>query len=268
MGHIREFLKTQALTRLPEPWLRILRRQHYARTVRKFNEHDEPDLAIVRHLVAFGTTAVDLGANIGVYTKILSTLVGPNGRVVSVEPVAETVSYLSRNVRVLRMVNVTVVHAAVSNATGTVSMEIPVNESGGPYFTRARVVDIERGRTLGHRSVRVRSMTLDEITVAAERISFIKCDVEGHELECLAGAESVIEKHHPAWLIEVWGDPDRAGSRAARVFSALDARGYTDWLFDGRFLRRRRPGDQSVNYFFLTSEHLARLRHLAPALLA
>lgn len=268
MGGIRDFLKTQALTRLPDSWLRRLRRLRYERTVRVFNEDDEPDLRIVRYLVPRGTTAIDLGANIGAYTKILSSLTGPTGRVVAVEPVPETFDCLTRNVQVLRMMNVTPMNAAVSDRSQIVTVEVPENEFGGPYFTRARVVKDEEGQACTSRFVRVHSMTLDEITSAEERVAFIKCDIEGHELQCLAGAESVIAKHHPAWLIEVWGNPDQGDSRAADVFEMLGARGYSDWFFDGTFLRRRRTGDQSVNYFFLTAEHVSHLRRAAPSFFA
>jgi FkbM family methyltransferase len=268
VGNIRGFLKRQALTRLPEPWLRALRRRHYERVVRSFKEEDEPDLKIVKHLVPPGTTAIDLGANIGVYTKVLSSLTGPSGHVVSVEPVAETFGYLTGNVQALRMTNVRLVNAAVSDQSESLTMELPDNEFGGPYFTRARIVDSQQTPRAPGRYLRVRSTTLDEIAVGEDLISFVKCDVEGHEFECLAGAESVIAIHHPAWLIEVWGDPDELGSLAADVFGSLALRGYSDWFFDGKLLRKRQPGDRSTNYFFLTTAHVTHLRLTVPLLLA
>jgi FkbM family methyltransferase len=265
---LRAFLKAQALTRLPDSWLHALKRRHYERVVREFDENDEPDLAIVRRLVARDTTAVDLGANIGVYTKALSALTGPLGRVVSVEPVTDTFAILTRNVRSLRMTNVTLVNAAVSDKSEMVSMIVPNYESGGANFYQAQIVAAEPdpGQTSLH--VRVRSMTLDEIASAYERISFVKCDVEGHELKCLRGAASVIANHHPAWLIEVSGSPDVAGSSAASVFALLEARGYRGWYFDGELLHERRWGDRSTNYFFLTDSHLSNLRASTPGVFA
>jgi len=268
VANFRAFLKAQALTRLPDSWLRTLKARHYERTLRDFNEADEPDLTIVRRLVAPGATAVDLGANIGVYTKILSGLTSPSGRVVSVEPVAETFEVLSRNVRALGMANVTLVNAAVSDTTEVVSMVVPDYESGGANFYQAQVVDGAPDRPPTGRHVRVRSTTLDDLLSGHERVDFVKCDVEGHELKCLIGAESVIANHRPAWLIEVWGDPDGAGSPAARVFELLKQRGYRGWFFDGKLLRARAAGDRSTNYFFLTESHVARLRDSAPSLLA
>lgn len=268
MVSFRAFLKAQALTRLPDSWLRALKARHYERSLRRFREDDEPDLMVVRKLVAPMTTAVDLGANVGVYTKVLSSLTGPNGRVISVEPVAETFGILSRNVQVFEMTNVLLVNAAVSDKSEMVTMEVPTYESGGANFYQAQVVDNKPDRQQTARRVRVRSMTLDEIASGEENIGFIKCDVEGHELKCLAGAESVIANHHPAWLIEIWGDPDCMGSQAADVFALLEAHGYSGWFFDGRRLHRRRPGDRCTNYFFLTAPHVSGLQNTAPELLA
>jgi FkbM family methyltransferase len=265
VANLRAFLKAQALTRLPDSWLHALKGRHYERVLREFDEDDEPDLAIVRRLVARDTTAIDLGANIGVYTRALSELTGPRGRVVSVEPVADTFAILSRNVRTLRMTNVTLVNAAVSDKSEMVSMVVPSYESGGANFYKAQVVASEPDPTQTARHVRVRSMTLDEIVSACDRISFVKCDVEGHELKCLTGAASVIANHHPAWLIEVSGSPDVAGSSAASVFALLEGRGYRGWYFDGGLLHERRRGDRSTNYFFLTESHVSALRASAPA---
>jgi FkbM family methyltransferase len=197
---------------------------------------------------------------------VLSSLTGPYGRVISVEPVAETFAILSRNVQALGMTNVTLVNAAVSDKSEMVTMEVPSYESGGANFYQAQVVETNDRLTTG-REVRVRSVTLDEIASREQRIDFVKCDIEGHELKCLAGAESVIAIHHPAWLIELWGDPDCASSHAAAALALLEARGYSGWVFDGRRLHQRGPGDRSTNYFFLTPAHVSRLRRTAPQLL-
>lgn len=259
VASIREFLKRQALTRLPERWLRPLKARHYERILRTFNEEEEPELAIVRFLVDAGTTTVDLGANIGVYTKVLSSLCGPTGRVISVEPVPETFRILSHNVHSLNMPNVELVNAAVSDRNGRVTMEVPVYDSGGANFYQARIVEATVGRTTAKSRVEVRTVTLDEIASSSERLSFVKCDVEGHEYKCLAGAESTIAKHYPAWLIEVWGDPDRADSNARRLFDLLEGNRYRCWVFDGARISLRSPGVTSTNYFFLTDDHESRV---------
>jgi FkbM family methyltransferase len=219
-------------------------------------------------LVKPGTTAVDLGANIGIYTKVLSDLVGPAGNVISVEPVPQTFEVLSRNIRSLALRNISCVNAAVSHSDGEVTMELPEYHTGGTNFYQARVVTTGDHVVPDSRPhLRVRATKLDTLVAAAKPVDFVKCDVEGHELECLTGAEMILTSHRPAWLVEVSGDPDEPGTNASRLFQLFAGHSYGPWWFDGRRLIERRPGDRSVNYFFLRPEHLVRLRANAPQLM-
>jgi FkbM family methyltransferase len=242
-----------------------LRARHYARALGSLSLDDEPDLHVVRHLVAPGDTALDLGASIGTYTRFLSERVGPAGRVVSVEPVPETFAILSGNLRALKLANATALNVAVSGAEGWAAMEVPRLDWGGEDHYCARVVD-ERAGMGGNRRVRVRTATADSIAREMGRVDFVKMDVEGHELSVLDGADWLLREARPAWLIEVSGDPDDPAGGAARLFARMAEAGYGAWRFaDGR-LAPSRPGDASINYFFLTAAQVERLGERAPGL--
>jgi hypothetical protein len=64
----------------------------------------------------------------------------------------------------------------------------------------------------------------------------------------------------PAWLIEISTDPDQVDSKASQIFQLLGQHGYWAHWFDGERLNKRRPGDRTLNYWFLTPEHLETLR--------
>jgi FkbM family methyltransferase len=228
---------------------------------------DEPDLTVLRDLVENGSVAVDLGANIGVYTKVLSDVVGSMGNVISVEPIPQTFAVLARLTRSLGMDNVSCVNVAISDSAGEVVMELPNYETGGTNYYQASVVsDADKGLASSKQRVRVPSLTLDELVAGKGRVSFVKCDVEGHELACLAGAENVLHSDGPAWLVEISGDPDEPGSRAMQTFRIFEGLSYESWWFDGRRLKKRRLGERSTNYFFLRDAHIARLTSRAPHL--
>jgi FkbM family methyltransferase len=235
--------------------------------LRSFTDADEPDLAVVRELVQPGTIAVDLGANIGMYTKVLSDLVGPAGTVISVEPVPQTFDVLSRNIRSLGMGNVSCVNVAISDSDGGVVMELPNYDTGGTNFYQATVVATADQRVVDSRQhVLVPALRLDTLVAGKGIVDFVKCDVEGHELACLSGAKMVLNSHCPAWLVEVWGDPDESGTKAMQVFRIFEGLSYVSWWFDGHRLVKKRPGDRSTNYFFLKEAHIAKLRDKAPQL--
>jgi FkbM family methyltransferase len=267
MAQLYTLLKRKALTWLPEPALRFLKKIHYARILESFSLEDQPDLKIVHLLVQPGEYAIDIGANIGVYTKNLSELVGPNGKVFSVEPVPSTYEILCSNIRKLRLRNAEPINCAISDTPGSVTMEIPHYSTGGEDFYQAHIITGDSGKNQNVRRVTVEAATIDsKFESIADKVSLVKCDVEGHDLACIRGARKFLEKSNTAWLIEVSGKPDDANSPANALFKILTEKSYTIWWFDGVHLRRRNPGDKSTNYFFLRENHIAILRKQNPAL--
>ena len=66
-----------------------------------------------------GAIVLDIGANIGFYTKILSELVGDNGKVYAFEPDKTNFGYLMKNAGHLK--NVVFINKAVSDKTGKIT---------------------------------------------------------------------------------------------------------------------------------------------------
>lgn len=259
---MRTIAKRLARRLLPAPIYFWLKKRHYLNDLRNLDLAEEPDLAIVRHIVCEGDGAVDIGANYGLYTTVLSHLVGEKGRVLSFEPIKPTFEILSYCVSKLRLINVVLHHMAISNNSGRMKMEIPTYDDGTENYYEARLVTDEAESGRGE-IMEVQTGTLDSITSALEGdITFIKCDVEGHELAAILGAGATIRMSHPAWLIEIEGNPDDHGSAAHELFGLLSLEGYQTYWYDHKKLRLRQPGDESINYFFLTDQHCQRLQAL------
>src|SRR5580704_17095231 len=183
-------IKRLALRFLPDRMLQNLKKIHYAKALRAASENGEPDLKIVRHLAGPGSHVVDIGANFGLYTKFLAELVQPSGRVYSIEPVPLTYEILTANVKRLKLRNVEPFNLAISDDDGEVRMEVPPYASGGENFYEAH---ISRTPSIsGLRAIDVRARALDSLFGHLRSIDFVKCDVEGHELACLRGAESLL----------------------------------------------------------------------------
>ncbi len=247
-------LKHVVLRFLPDRPLQALRRWHYARKLAAAGP--EPEMAFLKYLIPAGSTVLDLGANFGLYTRFLAEAVGPSGRVHAVEPVPATFDVLRSNVRRLRLDAVQVHHCAASDRAGTVTMAVPRYREGGENPYEARIVGKSEA---GLRTVEVPSRRLDDLFGDGDRVAFVKCDVEGHELNVLRGAGTIRLGHRPAWLIEVSGDPDDRTGLAYELMRLMIDGGYKAYRVDGERLVVRRPGDRAVNYFFLRPEHVARL---------
>jgi len=245
---------------LPDVLINNIKRGHYYRMLRSFNLDAEPDLIIVKEIVAEGDFVIDIGANIGVYTKYLSEFVKPHGKVLSIEPIPITYSFLCNNIEKLKLLNVETYNVAIAEKEFTSKMIIPSGVSGENYF-RAKALDTDdKILETNLRTIDVKFMPLDILVKSLDRsISFIKIDVEGFELSVLKGAIKTIEGNKPSLLVEIDGDPSEDGSNADSVFKFLRALNYKPYIFVDKKLKIWEVGERSVNYFFLNDFHMKML---------
>jgi FkbM family methyltransferase len=177
-----------------------------------------------------GDVVVDIGANAGLYTHRLAQLVGDAGHVHTFEPEPS-------NLHLLRAAcgwrtNVTIHPVALSDRRGEAELHVPVlGES--PVTAMASLVASEVRTQTTHATVKVQLECLDAIFGAdGPVIPFIKCDVEGHELAVLRGAEQTLRRCLPAILIEIEQRHQIGDIR--ETFAFLSGLGYR-----GHFLRDR-----------------------------
>jgi FkbM family methyltransferase len=245
-------------------WSRILQQYYYRKvdSYRKRNSwEDERDLQVVKHLVAPGDSVIDVGANFGFYTAYLSGRVGPHGCVSSFEPIPLTFGILSYIVGRSSLENVRLFKFAASDSNGSATMGIPRPDDGLDNYYQARLMPAgdTPGVAIGQR-LEVPLRTLDSVIDSASKpITFIKLDVEGHELEAVEGAMTLVRSFKPALLIEVSTDLDDDRSPASALMHRLEEHGYSCYWYDGSTLRKRSGGDRSINYFFLRPEQLDRV---------
>ena len=240
---------------LPEKQLFMFKKLYYPILLRK-TLNNEPDFKVLKYLVCPGDNCVDIGCNIGIYTKFLSELVRPSGKVFSIEPVPHTFELARSNIKKLKLTNVEAINCVVSNINAWVNFEIPRYRDGGENFYEARISRQHTSNSCSVRKLSIESKTLSSLfSKLPDNISFVKCDVEGFELEVIKGASEFIERHKPSWLIEICSDPDEQKSPAYNIFEIFKKEKYEAFWFDGEKLNKRKAGDKSINYFFLLPNH-------------
>ena len=155
--------------------------------------HERGTEALLRYTLKPGDTFVDVGANVGFYTRMGSALVGESGRVFAFEPLSSALRLLKMNTEGLT--NVVVDAKALSDQDG--EADFHVRREGDTSSLLAG----EPGS-----KVRVGVTTLDARLLteggAPKRVDFIKIDVEGAELSVLRGATRTIEKYLPLVYFE------------------------------------------------------------------
>ncbi len=163
-----------------------------------------------------GDTFVDIGANAGYYTAIAGSIVGPSGRVHAFEPNPVVVTLLQKTVEVNRYQDRTDVNPLAVTSTGT---PVEIFRPLDPGATGATTT-VPLGSELVLPGLTVPSITLDAYVEMKEiqTIRLMKIDVEGAELDVLAGALRTLEIIQPEGILcefcpRLLPDPERAWKR-------------------------------------------------------
>ena len=190
------------------------------------------------NLVSRGATAIDIGANLGYYTRPLADIVGAEGRVYAVEPVPVIFDVLKRNVAGRK--NVTLLNYALGSEERTIEMANDSVAAAG-YFGTGRNF-VSDGKLSGE-AIRFTAQMVQGSKLFAEigKIDFIKCDIEGYERVVIPEMRAIIEQHHPTVLIETDGDTRRD---IIEMFTEIGYRAYM--LEGGREVALDKESDKDI----------------------
>lgn len=195
------------------------------------------ELALLRALTRPDTVAVDVGAAGGAHLLAVARGLGPDGRVVGVEPRPGSLRALRWVVRAAGVADrVTLVGAALGAAPGRTALRVPI------VPTRAHVPGSGAAGRGGAafpwapaRTIDVPVRTLDEVVAAhgLGRVDLLKLDVEGAEREVLAGGRDTLARSRPVLLVEAH-DAMQArddGATAQDLLDALAALGFDAYRY-------------------------------------
>jgi len=152
-------------------------------------------IAIIKKLITEGDVIADVGANIGL-TSILFSHLG--SKVISFEPSPSTYSILCENIRRNDLRNVTPVNIGLGDVESVTTLTFSANNRSSGFIS-----DICRPET-GHITENVKIMRLDDIWYGfADRLDFIKIDVEGFERNVIKGALNLLMQYKPIVVLEL-----------------------------------------------------------------
>lgn len=160
-----------------------------------------------------GQTVVDVGSHQGLYTLLAAGLVGPGGRVIAIEPLAENIRLLGKNLRGNGLSQVSVVGLAAADFQGEADFYVLDLLTAGSLVIRRE----------GFPTLKVSTDTLDHILeeLGISRVDLIKIDVEGACLKVLDGARRTLGQK-PRLVMEVEGGDEEL----ERVRRYMDGLGY------------------------------------------
>lgn len=237
----------------------------------------EPELDLLKIGLKDGETALDIGANYGIYAYHMSRAVGKSGKVYSFEPVPFTFETLKIVARILGFANnVELVEKGCSDENGTIKFSVPVQQSGaysaGQAYIGERDDDREGKETqirwVNTKEVEAQVVRLDDFLPETENIPFVKADIEGAELLCFRGAEKLFTKHLPTTVCEI--NPwflEGFGIQLDELTDFFFDKGYELYFYDNNNGRKqlRKVSVRDVvedNYVFLHPSRSERYSHL------
>lgn len=194
---------------------------------------DPEEIRAIHERLRPGDLAVDIGVHKGAYSYWMAKATGPGGKVVGFEPQRELADYVRRSVKLIGLSTVSVENAALSSKSGKVTIVNPDGEGPSPG---ARVSSEEPAE--GAHSYEIDGHTLDDFFADEPKrpVRFIKCDVEGHELEVFRGGQQLLAMDKPAILFECEAR-HRSSGTVSEVFEFLESLGYTGRFFSPTGLR-------------------------------
>jgi FkbM family methyltransferase len=160
--------------------------------------YEKETVALCHRMIKPGMTALDIGAHIGYFTRLFSTLVGTGGKVYAFEPHPENFCLLQTNTS--RFVNVFLSNKAISDANG-IDHFFMSNANSGSHSLFHSVVMLRNH--MASPSLERELITLDTFWEESGRpsIDFIKMDIEGAEPRALRGAQQLLRHNKKLTLI-------------------------------------------------------------------
>lgn len=202
------------------------------RAALRIRGRSNPMKVLLASLVRAGDVAIDVGANRGLFSALMSNMVGRSGRVHAFEPSPATCDLLRATLaaRARTPANVVVNTAAVGAEDGAATLHTPQRDHG-----QASLRTHDTGSWSASASIHDTEVTLVRLDsyVEAQRISridVVKMDIEGAELPALRGFAAGLRLFHPIVACELCGAWTRAFDYAPdAVIDELTRAGYTSF---------------------------------------
>ena len=174
------------------------------RLQRSIKRNDEQEINLVKKFIKPGSDSIDVGVYRGVYSYEMSKY---SEKVHSFEPNPIIFKYIDKNLKKF-IKNIHLYNFALSNQNKTINLKIPIRNSNSnkeifeEYYEMGKATIHNENNFENYENFEIQTKKIDELNFD-NKISFIKIDVEGHELEVIEGAKNTIKRDKPILLVEM-----------------------------------------------------------------
>ncbi|MEM9080743.1 MAG: FkbM family methyltransferase [Verrucomicrobiota bacterium] len=194
---------------------------YVGRSVAFFGDLDPKLSWVMKTVLRPGDTFVDVGANIGLLTTLGAQLVGPQGKVLAIDPQPKILDDLREAITTNNLSQVTLAPVAVGEEETTLTLRVPVGNYGSASLRNQFERDFESYPV----PVRIFRDLLLEHHCQTPRL--VKLDVEGFEAEVIRGAGSLWQESPPPVVIFEFREPPSTRAENTDSGQLLANLGYT-----------------------------------------
>jgi hypothetical protein len=176
-----------------------------------------PETIIFKKLLQPGMTFLDVGANVGYFSAIASSLVGPKGTIIALEPEPKNHALLRETTLANPGPTYYLLQVAASAKKGTSTFHVSSSNCGDNRLADGTVVSDEQEWS----SITVDCDTLDNLFQEKNLPlpDLIKIDVQGFEADVIAGCANILKtKQSIALMIEFWPEGLRLAGKSPLEF--------------------------------------------------
>lgn len=189
-------------------------------------QNEYPEIHFLKSFIKNGNVCIDIGANLGYYSSMISKLVGSQGHVYAIEPIPLFGDIWKQNVKQSKIENLTLFPFALGKEESVVQMGIP-EKNGVLHHGMTKITSTASENYVKLFDVEMKNP--DVLFNDINKIDFIKCDVEGYEHVVFSNMVDTIKKHKPFIQSELSGLENRKA-----VIELLESLNYkTYFLYNG-----------------------------------
>jgi FkbM family methyltransferase len=194
-------------------------------------EYESTSSSLIKSRLRRGGVFVDVGANIGYFSLLAATQVGPTGCIYAFEPVPRTRAKLLENVQLNNFTQCQVFDVAATNENGHCDIHVgPTSHSG---VSSLRQIDD------ASESVRVPTARLDTLIDIDRKVDLVKIDIEGAECHALEGMVEILGRWRPDLVLEITSAfLEGLGKKVSDIDALLKQFNYKSCVISHKGLRR------------------------------
>lgn len=163
-----------------------------------FNVYEKSESQFIKSICFEGMYALDIGANIGYYTTLISQIAGENGVILAMEPDPESYKYLFKTIQKNNLKNVLPFPLAAADIKQKLPLFISSENRGDNRLYQSNQM---------REAIEVDCLTIDELVSEKNinNLDFIKIDVQGYEPKVFKGMKETIKRSKELILLtEFW----------------------------------------------------------------